>query len=370
MVKLCILGELGSVTTETLVDKFSNKFDLSLFVENISDAREMIETTNTNVKVTYNPNDLIYADTFIICIEPKFDLLIQKVDTVKISKSIDMVKRYGREGSLIIIESDMGIGKIRDLFQRSRFHIAYCHSLSNGIQQCEKSKVIGGLTVESKLLATRLYTGVFDIASTTECIEKAEAVVLFEKSFKLVQRAFVNEFADYCDRNDLDIYDIIDTVERNSMKDAPIIPYPCIGSKSNLTVRCLMDNENKWPVLQSAVEQFEKRPREIYERIVGYFCGKDNYDNLHKKKFLVVGLGDELGSSNTSNSPVMDVIHYLIMEGSSVEKFDLFVKEFSTIPELQYNSGRDKFDGIIVFHPYLISKWKQFGNKVIFLCRH
>jgi UDP-glucose 6-dehydrogenase len=145
---------------------------------------------------------------------------------------------------------------------------------------------------------------------------------------------------------------------------------PCVGKAENdLSARQLIFHDEDWPVLYSAHNQLERQPNKTYERIVEIYCGKQNYDELHKKCFLFVGIGEQIGSMTTKNSPVLAIINYLEMEGAVVKKYDMFIEEYSDIPHMEHNSGLPRFDGIIIIHPYLISKWEQYSYATFF-CRH
>lgn len=373
MTKICVFGEKDCEHTEMILELFSQKHDVTWFVEDIGTAREISATSLiSKIKVSYNPIELEYQDAFIICNESVFDILLQKVDSSKLKNNVELVKRYARENTLVILESIVGIGTTRKFFESSKLNAAYCPSRSDtnmvGVHPSEIPKLLGGINEKSEKMAMHLYTSVFNVIVRTGKAEIAEGAILLEKSNAIVQKAFLNEFADFCQRIDLDVHHVIDAASTGIMKKH--MPCPWIGNKTNdMSARHLVFHEKDWPVLQSAMEQMERRPKQIYEKIVERYCGKNNYDELHKKCFLMVGLGDKIGSSNMRNSPVMEIITSLELEGAKVEKFDLFIEKYSKVPKMEHNSGLPKFDGIIVFHPYLISKWEKY-NYTTFFCRH
>lgn len=364
--KICIFGEKDNKHTEMLVNLFSSKHDVMLHVDDIGAARELMAKNKNNIKITYNPIDIENIQIFIICTETGFNELTRKVDITKLSETVELIKRYARTDSTVIIESIVSVGTTRKLFGTTGMKAAYSQFRLDDELLSPKDipKLIGGIDEKSERVVMEIYSTVFNVVVRTGSSEIAEGAALLERSARIVQKAFINEFADFCSRINLDVHHVIDAA------GAKLLPSPWIGNNTkDHSAHHLIYHEDDWPVLYSAVRQLEHRPKKIYEKIVEIYCGKDNYDELHKKCFLVVGLGDEIGSNNTKNSPVLSIIHSLELEGAKVIKFDMFIEEYSKVPEMNHNSGLPRFDGILVFHPYLVSEWEKY-HYTTFFCRH
>jgi UDP-N-acetyl-D-mannosaminuronate dehydrogenase len=366
--KVCVFGEQGSYHTETIIDLFKKVYDVMWFVDNIGTAMELA-ATNTDITMSYNPIDIERYNVFIVCNEAVFNTYTQKVDITNIITSVDLIKRYGRNDSTVIIESTVGVGTTRKLFGITDMNVAYSPSrfdnTNASIMPSDIPKLIGGIDNNSERVVFDLYTRVFNVIVPTGTCEIAEGATLLERANTIVQKAFINEFAHYCKRMKLDVHRIIDASMNKNMTTSP-----CVGKAENdLSARQLIFHDEDWPVLYSAHNQLERQPNKTYERIVEIYCGKQNYDELHKKCFLFVGIGEQIGSMTTKNSPVLAIINYLEMEGAVVKKYDMFIEEYSDIPHMEHNSGLPRFDGIIIIHPYLISKWEQYSYATFF-CRH
>lgn len=371
IMKVCIFGDRDCYHSETLVDLFKKNHNVMLFVNSIGIARELM-SSNNDIKITYNPVDIEGQDVFIICNETSFDNITQKVNITNIVNTIEIIKRYGRKGCTVIIESTVGVGTTRKYFGNSDMHAAYSPSRFDSSNICimpkDIPKLIGGIDDESERLVMQLYSTVFNVIVRTGTCEVAEGAALLEKAAKIVQKAFLNEFSDFCERIKLDVHHVIDAA--GTCMNNKLTTSPWIGKSTNdMSARHLIYHEEDWPVLHSAVQQLEKRPKLIYEKIVEHYCGKKNYDELHKKCFLMVGLGEQIGSTSTKNSPVMEIIKDLEIEGAVVIKYDMFIDEYSQVPTMEHNSGLPRFDGIIVMHPYLVSKWESYSYTT-FLCRN
>jgi UDP-N-acetyl-D-mannosaminuronate dehydrogenase len=364
--KICVFGESSSFHTETVVNLFKDKHSVTWFIANINDAAKVIPD---NFKVTYEPSDLEGQSVYIICTETGFNNLTRKVSVNNLTDDIDLVKLYGSPGCTVIVESLVGIGMTRKLFKDVDMHVVCSpsnfDSTSMSPLPVDIPKLIGGGDEESEILVMQLFVIIYISVIMCGTAEIAEGAALLEMSNKVVQKAFLNEFADYCTRIKLDVHHVID-VARNTR----FIASPWVGNSTNdNSAQQLIYNDDDWPVLSSAALQLERRPALIYERIVERYCGKKNYDELHKKAFLVVGVGEHVGSTSTRYSPVLEIINLLELEGAKVKRFDLYIDGYSEIPTLLHNSGLPKFDGILVMHPYLVSKWEKLPYTTFF-CRH
>lgn len=362
MKSVCVLGEGNdNQHVETIVDLFSKKHSVTWMVENEGIARELA-LKKPDIKISHNNIDMENQDAFIICNETSFK------DIKNLSKNVELVKWYGRKGAIVVLESIVGVGTTRKLFTSSSdLHVAYSpFRFENGILPIDTPKLLGGLDEESEGIAMELYSTIFNVIVRTGKAEIAEGAALLEKSNNVIQNAFLNEFANFCTRINLDVHHVIDATCTCVGNDKLLI-----GNKANdmTSARHLIFHDEQWPLLSTATQQLESRPKKIYEKIVEKYCKGANYDELHKKCFLVVGLGETIGATTTRNSPVLEIITSLELEGALVVKFDMFIDEYSTIPHMKHNSGMPRFDGILVFHPYLVSKWEKY-KYTTFFCRH
>lgn len=369
--KVCVFGDKGSFHTNSILDIFSKNHDVMLCVDDIGIAREII-AENPNINVSYNPVDIETQDVFIICNETDFNNMSQKIDITRITNVVELIKRYARKGATVVLESIVGVGTTRKLFGTSGFRVSYSPGRFDntliGTKSTDIPKLIGGIDEESERLAMQLYSTVFNTIIRTGSSEVAEGAALLEKSSNIVQKAFLNEFADFCDRINLDVHHVIDAA--GTCMDKKLLPSPWVGNSTNdMSARHLIYHEDDWPVLYSATQQLERRPMKIYDRIVNIYCGKENYDELRKKCFLIVGLGEKIGSTTTRNSPILEIINSLMLEGAKIVKYDMFIDEYSKIPVMKHNSGLPRFDGILVMHPYNIPLWEKYPYTTFF-CRH
>ena len=322
--KIIVLGIIG----ESVAKTFAFKHNVVLFDESIID-NCMLDGI---VKMTGNTHELKCNDVYILC-----DV-----------KCIKLLRAYGTRPKLVILDRDVyEIGMTREMLGYMGFKIA-CKTSDN---------IIGGIDVDSEKLAVELYSTVCDNVTRAYTLENAEASSIFNNAMSTIKKSFVNEFADFCKTKKLDPELILDIATDDETR-------PWIGQKCTIA-----SDDDDWPVLSTALTQLNRRPILIYNKIVARYCGEKGYDALHEMSFLVVGLGNELHSTNIKGSPVMEIVRQLYLEGAKVVIYDIFIDEYNKEPHMYHNSGLPRFNGILVFQPQLISKWEAYPY-TSFYCRH
>jgi UDP-N-acetyl-D-glucosamine dehydrogenase len=266
----------------------------------------------------------------------------------------------------------VGVGVTRKLFTGLKVNCAYSPTNfdPNNVTEnpIDLPKLVGGMGEESEVLAMQLYETVYNSVIRTGSPEVAEAAVMLKRAKQTMEDALMNEFADYCDTvPNLDIHEVIDATTTGNRDPRTALPW--IGRTDDVNSRHLMSTkEELWPVLSVASAQLCARPLKIYNRIVDRYCG-GKFDKLHKMAFLIVGVGAIIGSPDIKDSPVLDIIRHLELEGALVVQYDMFIKDHDILPEMKHNSGRNKFDGILVMHPYNASHWDKY-KETMYFCKH
>lgn len=375
--KVCIIGT--GVVAEKNIQLFSPRHSVTLFVPfPITPEEGMDLAVRSNpTPIWYDPTTLSNMDLFVVCVELKYKDVTGEIDLDPMLEVSQIIRRFAHTGSTVIIESKIGVGTTRKFFTGLDVHCSYSpaqfvadDSVNDIITN--STKLVGGLDEESEVLAMQFYETIYSSVIRTGSPEVAEAAVMLKAAQETVQEAMINEFSDFCESVDLDVHKVIDATSVGHRED-PRVKLPWIGKRYDMNSTLLMVNgkNRTWPILSVASEQLTQRPSIIYKRIVDRYCS-GNYDKLHKLAFLVVGLGTVVGSSDTIDSPVLDIVRYLELEGAIVTKYDMFVEKYSKLPDLTYNSGKCKFDGILVMHPYMVSTWDdpKFSKQTTFFCRH
>jgi UDP-N-acetyl-D-glucosamine dehydrogenase len=376
--KVCIVGY--GYYAERNIEFYQSKHNVTLLVPisiTVEESMELRQRTSVPIYYEFETDAVKFCDVYIICLELKYDSGTQSIDLDPLSDVSQALRRNIREGSTILLETTVGVGVTRKMFTGMNFHCSHSPTVFNPNNiTCpphSQPKLIGGLDPESEQLAMQFYEPVYDHVVCTGSPEVSEAAIMLKCAKKTVEEALVNEFSDFCDTvPDLDIHKVIDATTVGDRDPQVVLPW--IGRSIDMDSHHLISSTvvNKslkiWPVLSTASDQLMARPGKIYRSIVNKYA-RGKFDNLHKLAFLVVGLGSVMGSPDTKYSPVMNIINKLELEGAKVDKYDMFIEEYEELPDMKHNSGKPKYDGILVMHPYNPQIWKK-HKQTTFYCRH
>lgn len=187
------------------------------------------------------------ADNFIVAVPTPFDKHNNAPDLTYIYQAIDAVAKVLKIGNLVLIESTVPVGttskvnqrlfKIRpDLYDKKNkplFNIAHCPErvLPGSImtELVKNDRIIGGITQECSKRAKNVYLDFVE----GECLicssaETAEMCKLTENSFRDVNIAFANEISILASKNNVDVWELRELVNRHPRVDM-LYPGPGVG---------------------------------------------------------------------------------------------------------------------------------------------
>jgi len=189
-------------------------------LENI--VRQTVE--QKNLRATVQPEQ---ADTFLIVVPTPFRQNHQ-ADITFVEKATRTVAPFLRAGNLFIIESTSPVKtteKMADIIFEMRpelkdqIFIAYCPERvlpGNVIYELEHNdRIIGGLNPESADKAAEFYAHFVKGALHKTNARTAEMCKLTENSSRDVQIAFANELSIICDRNGINVWELIELANKH-----------------------------------------------------------------------------------------------------------------------------------------------------------
>src|SRR4029077_6836928 len=165
---------------------------------------------------------------------------------------------------LIVIASTIPIGFTRELAQligehgRLIAHVPERFDPGRSTELGEIPRVVGGLTAEARDLAADLYTHLGIPITKVDPVEVAEASKLLENLFRLVNIAFINEFAELWRRVGIPAADVIDAAATKPfafMAHSPGVGAggPCIPTMPQYLLEAADRAGFKMPILSDAV---------------------------------------------------------------------------------------------------------------------
>jgi nucleotide sugar dehydrogenase len=197
---------------------------------------------------------------------------------------------------LVIVASTVPIGFTRELAERlgkPRWLVAHAPERfdpGRGTELGEIPRVVGATSAEALSRTVELYKTAGVTTHPVEPVEVAEASKLLENSFRLVNIAFINEFAELCRRIGIAAADVIDAAATKPFAFMAHQPGVGAGGTCIPTMpRYLLDAARKsgldMPILRDAVTGNEQ----IIERVAEHLRELLSAAGVTRAHVLVVG---------------------------------------------------------------------------------
>jgi len=191
-------------------------------------------------------------------------------------------------------------------------------------------QVVGGYSEHCREVASKLFYKITPSIIKVKSLEAAEIVKMVNNTFRDAVFAFANEVALLCDNYNLDAYELIEAANEGYPRNVIPSPSPGVGGICLSKDPYLYSYSNDGNM--SYVPQFGEISRSTNKRMPEYVYQKyrkfinDNNLELHSNniKVLVVGITFKgiPETSDTRNSPAMDLVALLKKDGTTVLGYD------------------------------------------------
>ncbi|KAF5718562.1 NDP-n-acetyl-D-galactosaminuronic acid dehydrogenase [Fusarium mundagurra] len=313
---------------EHLVDVFSKNHDVLGY--DVSEARTQQLTQKqpigSRAKFTCKPSDLAEVTHFLISV-PALLIDHKTIDSSYLRSALGVVKLYGRQGAVVVVESSVAVGMTRALLGPLAKELGFFAGMSPERVDPGRTeppahsipKIVSGLddVVPGSLDAImRLYSKSFDHVVPVSKPEVAEMMKLYENCQRMVCIAYANEMADACGAHDIDPYEVCRAAATKPFGYLPFSPGLGVGGHCIPVNPWYLLSNSKFPLLRAASEKMRDRPSEIAQRAVTRLYSIDR--NGLRPRVLVVGIGFKRGQSHLANSPGLELARRLV-ETSKVD---------------------------------------------------
>jgi UDP-N-acetyl-D-glucosamine dehydrogenase len=204
-------------------------------------------------------------------------------------------------------------------------------------------RVLAGLTPEATDLARKFYSSFCDQIVEVSSTEVAEAAKLFENTFRQVNIALVNEFAQISNALDIPTQEVLDAAATKpfgfmSFKPGPGVGGHCIPVDPSYLAHVAEGAGVPAAFIRYANEVNLAMPAYVVSRVAG------DVGSLKGKKIIVVGVAYKANVKDTREAPAALVISELQKLGAEVSWHDPVVGTWNG----QSSSELDGFDVAIV----------------------
>ena len=240
------------------------------------------------------------------------------------------------DGSLLVInESTSYPGTLRDFIKptiekASRVSLEHRYAVSpervdpgnERYSQKNTPRLIAGLTEEASYEASEFYSGICDQIVEVASPEIAEAAKLFENTFRQVNIALVNEFAQISHALGISVHEVLDAADTKPFGFMKFSPSSGVGG------HCIPVDPTYLALAAESVgvsAAFIKLANDVNRGMAEYVVGRVEADNggmLQGKSVLVVGVAYKPNVADVRESAAELVIEHLRNRGAVVSWHD------------------------------------------------
>lgn len=284
--------------------------------------------------ITSDATLLHKAAAVIICVPtPVDDHLIP--DLAILGSACQMVVDHAVAGQLVLLTSTTYVGCTDDMIVRP----LEARGLEVGRDICvafsperidpgnaafahdDVPRVVGASTPECEKRAVELLERYGASVHRVHSLAAAEMTKLLENTFRAVNIALANEFADICRALDLPITDVIDAASTKPYGYMPFLPGPgvgghCIPCDPHYLLWQLRTKHVDAPMISQAMVEIAGRPGRVVGRVRDVLS--DAGQGLAHARVLVVGVAYKPNVADLRESPALEIIESLIEHGATV----------------------------------------------------
>ena len=190
------------------------------------------------------------------------------------------------------------------------------------------TKVVGGVGPNSLAIAAHFYAATISKVVTVSSARAAELVKVFENTYRAVNIALVNELMLLCDRMDLNVWEVLDAAFTKPFGIQPFYPGPGVGG------HCIPLDPHylEWKAREynfstrfiALAGEINRRMPEFVRHKLLRILGRAGVP-ARGAVALVMGVAYKRDLDDARESPAIDVIELLLLEGVDVLYHDPFV---------------------------------------------
>ena len=308
--------------------------------------RERLRAARDGFAVTSEPADAAQADAVVICVPTPVNRHLVP-DLGALTQACGTAAAHARPGQTIVLTSTSYVGSTKELLARpltarglrvgSDVFVAFSpERIDPGNDRHaheDVPRVVGGMTprcAERAAAVLGRYAGNLHEVSSAEA---AEMTKLLENTFRAVNIALANEFADASRLLGLDVMEVIEAAATKPYGYMPFLPGPgagghCIPCDPHYLLWQLKRDRLHTPLVSAAMNAIAMRPGRVVERARQVLS--DEGHGLADADVLVLGVAYKPEVEDLRESPALEIIDRLLAAGARVRYHDPRVPELVT----------------------------------------
>jgi UDP-N-acetyl-D-glucosamine dehydrogenase len=306
----------------------------------IPDDKERLSNAfdDPNFLLTDDPAQLSKAAAIIICVPTPVDQHLIP-DLTLLRSACAMVVDRIVEGQLVMLTSTSYVGCTHDLVVApleargirvgaDAFVAFSAERIDPGNEKFahdDVPRVMGGATLECEEEAAALlgrYTG---NVHRVKSLAAAEMSKLLENTFRAVNIALANEFADICRSLDIPVMEVINAASTKPYGFMPFTPGPgvgghCIPCDPHYLLWQLRKDRIEAPMISQAMIEIAARPTRVVDRVRDVLAREGI--GMTGARILVLGVSYKPDVADLRESPALEILEGLAENGAIVGYLD------------------------------------------------
>jgi len=350
-------------------------FDIDLDV--ISKLKQSVNLPS-NLDLTLDIEQIKDLDIYIIAVPTPLDA-DNKVDLTSLKKAAVLISNSCRDNSLVINESTSYPGTLREVVmplftQGKKTNTLFAAAperidpLNKDWQLSNTARVIGGLTDQASDLACEFYESFCKDVVRVSSPEVAESAKLLENTFRQVNIALINQFAQIMNKFKLPVHEVIDAAATKPFGFMKFLPGLGVGGHCiPIDPIYLAQQAEAVGAPTSIIRLSDQINTQMADYVVS--IGKRLLDNnLKGKNICIVGLSYKRNISDLRNSPSLLLWDLLVEAGANLSYIDDFHPGFRGKQSADLKANNFDLSIVATHHDGLDIEALKLGSKVILDC--
>ena len=321
-------------------------------VEDITDAQLQAAIAKGVYKATTDYSAVSNASVITICVPTPLDEK-REPDLTPLRSAATGIAPYVSNETLVVSESTSYPGTLREIIipivkslKPDETLAVYFASAPERVNpgdpvwnQKNTPRLVGAIDKESQKRALAFYESICDAAVLVSTPEVAEAAKLLENTFRLINIALINEFAQLCSASRINVHEVIDAASSKPYGFMPFRPGVgvgghCIPVDPLYLTWWARQNGGQAALVESADSINHAMPKYVAKRALSLVD-----ENIKNPKVLILGVAYKPGVGDVRETPVSELREYLKAEGADVAWHDPLVPvwEGSNPVDLDWN---------------------------------
>ena len=286
---------------------------------------ELFENALPNMRFKTRPEA---ADVFLIAVPTPLDKEAKMADLRYVREAAKSISNYIKVDNLVILESTVPPGTCERLILpllKNKAHMVHCPERAipgNTIHEMiYNDRIIGSNERESGEHAKELYSSFVKGNIYLTDLRTAEMVKVMENTFRDINIALANEFAQIAEESGVNIWAAIELANKhprvNILKPGPGVGGHCIA----IDPWFLIENSVRSRIVNLAREINESMPRHVLRLVKELGIGANG-------TITVLGVAYKGDVDDTRETPALKFIKLAENEGYTVKVHDPLVKKF------------------------------------------